>query len=120
MPILAYSSVQLHNIASILHDLWLPLPGKDLNVEGGRLVLTITDMRRELRKDAISEYRLTINDVCEVEVKGNPNPSDYPDPCIFNTFKYKSNESSLIVDLMRPLCIVCKVKRLHVVLEQLV
>jgi hypothetical protein len=117
MPIFAYSETALEHFTDLLHDLYFALPRENFVPQAGVISIQLFDKDRILRKEVVSQFRCSIHEVTNCEMKGDPKKC--PDPIFFNVFKYSRKKGTLVLKACSPLQITFQVKSLHLELEQL-
>jgi len=117
MSLFCQSDEMLHYFTDLLHDLWFDWPNEGWKVQDGMLSFILRDTENLLDKERTIAFRLTIRAVEDVRVTGRP--AELPGSEEFNEFDYRKSEGLLILKNCLATEIHCKVKELHLELDQL-
>jgi hypothetical protein len=113
-PIVARNQQDLKLVNCLLHDLSLDLPDYD-QVLYGVARFTLTDQDMIVKRDWVSEFRLSVFGV--VTYEREEDSKNIPAPVTFNTMKYNAKTNVLVILCGEGVRLKMRVNGLHVELE---
>jgi len=116
-PMVAYQGEDLKPVNQLLHDLCLDLPDYDYQAENGVARFTLTDQDMIVKRDWVSEFRLSVFDVTAYEYEEDS--KDTPTPVTFNKVTFHDRINELVIHCAEGVRLKFRVGALHVEVEHI-